>query len=131
LRASFPSARTPRGDALPWVSRQSPHAPARVRRGSVVALHFGFSLIPSPAVPLHHARFTTVPKLVGREFSDAVRRLEGIWPCVRVRAASATSSTRIVVVAQSPAPGRRVPAFGVMVGRGFRPTTVELTVATA
>jgi beta-lactam-binding protein with PASTA domain len=129
LRASFPAARTPCGEGLPWVMIQSPRAPARVPRGSVVMLRFGSSGIPSPAVPLHHARVTRVPRLVGREFSDAVRRLTAIWPCVRVRGANGTSSSRIIVVAQDPSPGTRVPAFGVMVGRGYRPTTVDLTVS--
>jgi hypothetical protein len=92
-------------------------------------MHFGPSPIPSPAVLLRHARFTTVPKLVGREFAAAARQLQSIWPCVHVRAASTTSSTRLVIVAQNPSPGTRVPAFGVRVGRGYRPTTVDLTVA--
>jgi beta-lactam-binding protein with PASTA domain len=131
LRGSFHAAWTPCGEGLPWVSTQSPRAPARVRRGSVVALKFGYSPIPSPGVPLHHARFTKVPKLVGREFSDALRRLTAIWPCVRVRAASATSSSRVVVITQKPGPGTQVPAFGVVVGHSFRPTTVELTVGVA
>jgi hypothetical protein len=48
---------------------------------------------------------------------------------VNVQAAAATSGARAVVVAQSPSAGTRVPAYGVKVGRGYRPTTVELTVA--
>jgi hypothetical protein len=128
LLASFPAAKTACGNHLPWVNTQSPRAPATLRRGSVVAIRFGVSPIPSPAVPKRHARFTTVPRLVGREFAAAVRQLHGIWPCVHLQAATATRSTRLVV-GQRPRPGTRVPAFGVRVGRGYRPTTVDLTVA--
>jgi hypothetical protein len=70
-----------------------------------------------------------VPDLVGSEFASAAKRLQAIWPCVHLRPALATSATRIVVVAQRPKPGTRVPAYGVMIGRGFRPTTMDVTVA--
>ena len=46
-----------------------------------------------------------------------------------VRAAGGTPAFRIVVVAQKPAPGTRLPAYGVKVGQAFRPTTLDLTVA--
>jgi beta-lactam-binding protein with PASTA domain len=129
LRASFPAARTACGDGLPWVNTQSPRAPARVKRGSVIVLKFGPSFIPSPSAPIHHARWTYVPQLVGSEYADASEKLRAIWPCVRVQAASGTSASRAVVVAQSPRAGTRVPAYGVQVARGYRPTTVNLTVA--
>jgi hypothetical protein len=129
LRASFPATRIPCGDGLPQVDIQSPRAPVRVERGSTVRLKFMPSFIPSPAVPKHHARWTHIPPLVGKEFAPAVAKLNGIWPCVRLRPAAAASATRAVIVAQSPPAGTRVPAFGVMVGRGYRPTTVDLTVA--
>ena len=130
LRASFPAARTPCGDELPWVDVQSPRAPARVRRGTVVTLKFGYTPIPSPAVPVHHARWTHVPRLVGVEFRQAAARLTAIWPCVHVRAATKTSGARLVVVSQSPSPDTRVRAYGVLHSDGgYRPTTVDLIVA--
>jgi beta-lactam-binding protein with PASTA domain len=129
LRASFPAARIPCGDGLPSIDVQSPRSPARVKRGSVVTLRFLPSFIPSAAVPKHHARWTYVPRLVGEDFGDASKKLHAIWPCVQVQAAAATSDARVIVVAQSPRAGTRVTAFGVLSGRGYRPTTVNVTVA--
>lgn len=128
LRATFPADTIPCGDGLPGINFQSPRAPARVKKGSVVTLTFDPSFIPSPAVPMHHARWAFVPQLVGED-STAITRLRAIWPCVEVRPATATSASRVVIVAQNPPAGTRVPAYGVMVGRGYRPTTVHLTVA--
>lgn len=128
LRASFPSTRESCG-SFPTVHYQSPRAPARVRRGSIVTIHFHLSPIPSFAVPKRHPKFTTVPKLVGREVIEAIHGLRYIQHCVEVRAADATSSSRLTVIAQDPKPGTRVLAVGARVGRGFRPTTVSLTVA--
>lgn len=125
LRASFPAASTRCGNGLPWVVVQEPRAPARAPRGSIVRIRFFPSPIPSPAVPKKHPKWTTVPALVGRDWPHV--HLKAIWPCVHVRAAHGTSATRLVVVAQSPPAGTRVPAYGVMVGRGYRPTTVSLT----
>jgi len=130
LRATFPATSTPCGDGLPSVNTQSPRAPARVKRGSVVVLNFEPSPIPSPAVPKHHPRWTYVPQLVGYEYAEASGKLRMIWPCVHVQPASGTSGSRAVVVAQKPSAGTRVPAYGVLgAGGGYRPTTVDLTVA--
>jgi beta-lactam-binding protein with PASTA domain len=130
FKASFDAASTPCGDGLPWVNVQSPRAPARAPRGSVITLTFGFSPIPSPAVPKYHERWAIVPKLVGRDASHALGDLpRAMWPCVRVRSAHATSAGGLAVVAQSPRAGTRLPAYGVMIGRGYRPTTVSLTLA--
>jgi len=130
LRASFPAASSPCGDGLPQVGLQSPRAPTRVKRHSVVSLTFQIAPIPSPFAPLHHARWTHVPSLVGDDYETASRELHAVWPCVHVRAANATSAYRLVVVAQHPGAGARVPAWGVKTGRhGYRPTTVDLTVA--
>ena len=128
LRASFPATMASCG-GFPSVHYQTPRAPARVRRGSIVAIHFLPSFHGLFAVPKRHPKFTTVPRLVGREAIEAIHRLRYIQHCVEVRAATATSSPRLVVVAQDPKPGTRVRAVGVKVGRGFRPTTVSLTVA--
>jgi hypothetical protein len=129
LRVSFPEARAACGNGLPAALIRSPRPPARVRRGSTVTLKFGFSPIPSPAVPLHHARWTRVPQLVGLQPRVAAADLVEIWPCFRLRGATATSATTLAVVAQTPRAGTRVPAYGVRVGRGYRPTAVQLTVA--
>ncbi len=130
LRATFPAASTPCGDGLPYVSVQSPRAPADVGYGSAVTMKFEFSPIPSPAFPTHHARWTFVPKLVGLDYAVAARKLHAIWPCVHVRAASGTPAFHVVVVEQKPLAGTRVRAYGVRTGRhGFRPTTVDVTVA--
>jgi beta-lactam-binding protein with PASTA domain len=130
LRASFPETRTACGGDLPSVGTQSPRAPAHVRRGSVVTIRFALSPVPSLGFPQQHPRFTTVPKLVGLEVRDAVKRVHALWPCIRIRAATATSATRLVVVAQDPKAGTRLPAYGVETATGsFQPTTVRLTVA--
>ena len=130
LRATFPAASSPCGDGLPWVNLQSPRAPASVERGSAVSLKFEVSPIPSPVYPLHHARWAHVPRLVGDDYSTAKRKITAIWPCVHVRAANATAASRLMVVAQRPAAGTRVPAYGVKTGqRGYRPTTIDAVAA--
>jgi beta-lactam-binding protein with PASTA domain len=91
-------------------------------------MRFEYTPIPSPAVPKHHRPYTTVPDLVGLEVGRALTRLMAIWPCVHVEAATATAAARLIVIAQRPHAGTRLPAFGVVVGRGYRPTTVNITV---
>jgi hypothetical protein len=101
-----------------------------VRSGTTVALDFGPSFHPSAAVPKHHERWATVPSLMGMDADQALRALpRSMWPCVHVRSARAASAEGLVVVAQAPRAGSRVRAYGVMVGRGYRPTTVSLTLA--
>jgi hypothetical protein len=96
----------------------------------VVTIDFGPSFIPSPAVPKHHARWALVPDLVGMEGNAALRALpRSMWPCVHIRSARATSAEGLAVVAQAPHAGTRLPAFGVRVGRGYRPTTVSIFLA--
>jgi hypothetical protein len=129
LRSSFPTVRVPCGNGLPEINVQLPRAPARVKRGTAVALTFLPTPIPSLAVPIHHARWTYVPQLVGDEFGAASKTLHAIWPCVHVRAATASSATHMVVVAQMPAAGTRVPAYVTVRPHGYRPTTVDVTVA--
>jgi beta-lactam-binding protein with PASTA domain len=128
LRATFPAAKIPCGDGLPGINIQSPRAPVRVKKGSVVTLTFLPSFVGSLAVPKQHARWTYVPQLVGHEYI-ATTKVQAIQPCIRLKAATATSASRIVVVAQNPPAGTRVPAFGVETGRGFKPSTVDLRVA--
>lgn len=127
LGATFGGVSTPCGDGLPVVAVQEPRAPERVPPGTVVRLRFEPSPVPSPAVPLRHRPATTVPRLTGGGFGRVERLLRAAWPCVHVRGAEATAGTSLVVVAQSPAAGTTVPAYGVRSGRGFRPTTVDLT----
>jgi hypothetical protein len=70
-----------------------------------------------------------VPLLVGEDFGEASKKLHAIWPCVDVQLATAVSATRMIVVAQTPPAGTRVRAFGVLSSRGYRPTTVNVTLA--
>jgi beta-lactam-binding protein with PASTA domain len=114
---------------LPIVRTQTPPAGTRVPAGRAVRLSLEQLPIPSPSVPKRHARWTTVPQLVGHDFGHAEDVLEAIWPCVHVSAADSTDATRLVVVAQRPAPGTRVPAYGVLTGRTYHPTTVDITLA--
>jgi hypothetical protein len=111
LRATFGAASQPCGDlSLPRVSVQSPRAPARVRRDSVVTVRFEKSTMPTPAFPRYTHAVWSLPKFVGREWSDpsAFDELEGtrIIPCVRVRSATKTTGSQFVVVAQDPTPGK-------------------------
>jgi hypothetical protein len=126
LRATFPATSTPCGSGLPVVNVQSPRAPARVARGTTITIRFMPSMIASPVVPKHHRKYAIVPKLIGLEAEGALRRLDAIWPCVDVLPAHATAATRLAVVGQTPRAATRVPAFGVMVGRGYRPTTMRI-----
>ena len=128
LRATFPAAKIPCGDGLPGINVQSPRAPARVKKDTVVTLTFLLPPTPSLAVPKQHARWAYVPQLVGHEYV-ATTKLQAIQPCIHVVPATATSASRIVIVAQNPAPGTRVPAFGVKKGRAYKPSTVDLTIA--
>jgi hypothetical protein len=127
LRATFPAARTSCGDALPCVNVQSPRAPARARQGSTVTMRFGVTPIPSPGSPLHHPPWVFVPNLVAKEWAAAAKVLpQSIWPCVHVAGARGTTAARLVVVSQKPASGVRLPAYGVLSGGGYRPTTVNV-----
>ena len=87
------------------------------------------SASPLNAPPRNRPRWTYVPDLVGEEASTAFGQLDALWPCVHVRAAKATSASRLVVVRQSPTAGTRVRAYGVKVGSGgWRPTIVNVEV---
>jgi len=133
LSASFDAVSVSCGSGLPTVMVQSPRAPARVRQHTDVRLTFQAFPLGSQSVPQKRPRWTYVPSLVGKELSVAVDRLNAIEPCVRVRSASATSATRLIVVSQNPPAGTRVPAYGVVVmsplGRGWRQTTMRLVAA--
>ena len=129
LRATFGAASQRCGNAaLPWVNVQSPSAPARVVRNTVVNLNLDLPPSPLATAPLNRPRWTYVPDLVGEEASTAFGQLDALWPCVHVRAATATSASRLVVVKQSPAAGTRVRAYGVKVGGGWSPTIVNVEV---
>jgi beta-lactam-binding protein with PASTA domain len=78
--AQFPAQ--PAGVGLEgyFVRYQSPRAPARVRRGSTVAVHVDRSPIPSPGFRTDHPPTVVVPRLSGLSYSEAVARLpEGVW----------------------------------------------------
>lgn len=129
LRATYDAVSVACGMGVPYVNAQTPRAPARVRRGSIIKLKFQPTPIPSPVVPKKRPRWAYVPQLVGEDASVA-DQLRAMWPCLHVRPAGATSATRLVVVEQDPAAGTRVPAYGVRArGGGWRPTAVTLVVA--
>jgi beta-lactam-binding protein with PASTA domain len=129
LRASYAGMRTPCGGGLPQVTIQSPRAPARVSKNSVVTMKLFGGPIPSPGGPLHHQRWATVPDLVGKDAASAAESLRMMWGCLHLRAASGTDGSRLVVVQQRPPAGTRVPAYGVRSGHAYRPTTVDLYIA--
>jgi hypothetical protein len=122
-RGEDPVRRRPTG-----INVQSPKAPSRVKKGTVVTWTFLPSFVPSLAVPKQHAHWAYVPRFVGREYVGTTS-LRAILPCIHVKAATATSASRIVIVLQDPAPGTRLPAFGVKTGSGYKPSTVDLTIA--
>lgn len=129
LRASYSSNSPACGNGLPAAVIPSPRAPARVKKGSTIRLKFMYRPIPTPAVPDHHPRWTHVPGVIGKDFRQAAAGLVAIWPCVHVQSERSTSGTRLIVVSQDPPASARVRAYGVLSKRGYRPTTVSMTVA--
>jgi hypothetical protein len=122
-------------DALrvPIAARVIPRPGTRVPRRSVVRITPRPGLIGSPAVLESHPRYR-VPSFVGRPASDAVAwadRHRMFWDIPRVTPLSPSSAPHLLdayrVVAQRPRPGGVI-AQGVMIGHGFRPTPLTLTV---
>lgn len=116
-----------------YVAAQSPRAPARVRRGSTVVVKVFRSPIPSPIGSGDDPEFTVVPDLVGLPYSEAMSRLDGIWPCIDevsalTPSASAKGLDAYVVATQSLEPGRRVPYGGRKTASGmFEVSVLHLT----
>jgi beta-lactam-binding protein with PASTA domain len=119
------------------VGDQDPEPGTRVPRGSIVQLNMhGVEPIPSPAVPLHHPKFATVPSLVGKQWPQAERALTGgYWiqighvPALSAREPNDVLSSYIVS-GQTPSAGTRVPYGGTKTrDGGFRPTVIQLRIA--
>jgi beta-lactam-binding protein with PASTA domain len=118
------------------VGDQDPEAGTRVPRGSVVRLNMhGVEPIPSPAVLLHHPKFATVPRLIGKPWPQAERALTGVYwieigrvPALSGREPKGVLSSYIVT-GQSPSGGTRVPYGGTKTADGgFRPTVIHLQI---
>jgi hypothetical protein len=113
---------------------QSPRAPARVKRGSVVELTVRGGPIPSPTLASNRPEFTTIPDLVGLRPSD-VTRLDGIWLCLDevpplTPEASKDGLDAYVVSDQDLDPGLRVPYGGAQTKEGgYRPTVLHVRLA--
>jgi hypothetical protein len=117
------------------VVAQSARAGSRLARGRAVALTLNAPRFNTPlgsiGVPAHPGT-ATMPDLVGDDYGDAVaaaRAVPGIWIEVGsvgplTAAASECGLNGLVVVAQSPAPGTVVPAYGATNG------SVEVSLAT-
>ena len=117
----------------PFVTRLSPGAGTRAPRGTTVTIE------PSTGGPIGSPTFerglhVRVPSFAGRPASAAVawtdtHRMYWAIPHLPALAGSTAPSLFAAyrVVAQSPRPGARL-AQGVMVGKGFRPTPLTLTV---
>jgi hypothetical protein len=119
---------------VPSAARVSPPPGARVTRGNVVTITPGFAPIGSPAVLKSHPRYT-VPSFIGRPAGAAVAWAAAhamFWAIPRLPPLPASNAPHLLdaytVVAQQPRPGRTI-IQGVMVGRGFRPTQLTITVA--
>jgi hypothetical protein len=114
---------------------QFPRAPARVKRGSTIDLKVGSSPIPSPTVRANAPDHTIVPDLVGLTYSDAMKRLEGIWVCLDevpplTPEASVEGFDAYIVSDQDLDPGMRVPYGGArMMGGGYSPTVLHVRLA--
>ena len=116
-----------------WLARLSPPAGTRVPSGAVVTIT-PTDLGPrgSPAVLKSHPRYR-VPSFIGRTAAAAIAWANGhrmFWSIPRLPALAASSARTLFdayrVTAQVPAPGGTL-GQGVIVGRGFRPTPLTLT----
>jgi len=115
------------------IRAQDPNPGSRVARESTVRLTTEYSPIPSPALPIHHPQFVTVPDLVGLTWPEAERRLDGLWPQINAVAPlppdrSDEGLAAFVVTKQSLRAGARVPYMGVRIPNGvnLRPSTIRL-----
>lgn len=111
----------------------SPRAGTRVARGSTVKLIAAGGPMGSPAVLKSNPHYR-VPDFSGRNASAAITWAEAhsmFWAIPRLPALPASDAPHLFdayrVVAQQPRPGGTI-VQGVMVGRGFRPTPLTLTV---
>lgn len=115
------------------VVKLSPPAGARVRRGSTIMITPEQGLIGSPAVLKSHPHYR-VPNFSGRPLSAAIRWADAhymFWAIPILPALPASSAPDLFdayrIVGQQPKPGGTI-VQGVMVGKGFKPTPLTLSV---
>lgn len=111
----------------------SPRAGTRVARGSTIRITPTGGPIASPAVLKSNPRYR-VPDFTGEPASAAIRWADDhrmFWSIPSLPVLQASDAPHLFdayrVVAQQPKPGETI-AQGVMVGQGFRPTPLTLTV---
>ena len=116
-------------------AKLSPRAGTRVPRGSSIQITPNGGPHGSPAV-LNSNPHYRVPDFTGRPASAAVRWADDhrmFWSIPEMPALKASDMPHLLdayrVTAQQPKPGRTI-VQGVMVGRGFKPTPLTLSVAT-
>jgi hypothetical protein len=114
-------------------AKLTPPAGVRVPRGSTVKISPERGPIGSPAVLKSHPHYR-VPDFIGRTASVAIDWADAhdmFWAIPELRTLRASAASHLFdayrVVAQQPKPGGSI-VQGVMIGRGFKPTPLTLTV---
>ncbi len=114
-------------------AKLSPRAGTRVTRGSTVRITPSGGPMGSPTVLKSNPRYR-VPNFTGRTADAAIAWAEAhsmFWAIPKLPALRASNAPHLFaayrVVAQQPKPGGAI-VQGVMVGRGFKPTPLTLTV---
>lgn len=115
------------------IVKLSPHAGAQVPRGSTIKMTPEHGLIGSPAVLKSHPHYR-VPDFNGRPLTAAIQWADAhqmFWAIPNLPALPASSEPHLFdayrIVGQQPRSGGTI-VQGVMVGKGFRPTPLTLTV---
>ena len=118
---------------VPMAARVFPRPGTRVERGSVVTITPAPGLIGSAAVLDSHPRYI-VPSFIGLPAESAVTWAQAhsmFWAVPHLQPLPPSSAQHLLdayrIVGQYPRPGGTI-VQGVMVGRGFRPTPLTLTV---
>lgn len=112
----------------------TPRVGSRIAQGSTVTIHAGGGPLGSPAV-LKVMRRDRVPSFAGKSLSAAIAWANShdlFWSVPSLPALSSSDASHLFdayrVVAQQPRAGAMI-LQGQMVGGGFRPTPLTLTVA--
>lgn len=117
-----------------WVSKMTPAAGARVPVGTVVTLTpSNLGPIGSAAVLKSHPHYR-VPSFIGRTAASAISWANShhmFWSIPHVPSLPASDARTFFaayrVTAQAPRPGNTI-VQGIMIGEGFKPTPLTLTV---
>ena len=119
---------------VPLAARVTPRPGTRVPRGSVITITPAPGPISSPAVLDSHPHYT-VPSFIGRPAETAVAWAQAhamFWAIPHLQPLPPSSAQHLLtayrIVGQYPQAGGAI-VQGVMVGRGFRPTPLTVTVA--